>query len=461
VTDRIAFEPGSFRDQSGFVFYVADTVYRNISYSYKADYEHLISSGLYDKLIAEGLLVSHEEVDINEYTTNADCYKIIKPQAIPFISYPYEWCFEQLREAALLTLRIQKIAFDHGMILKDASAYNIQYNGVQPILIDTLSFSRYQEGSPWPGYRQFCQHFLAVLALMKFTDSRTSLLLKSFIDGIPLDLAARLLPMKTRWRFSLLTHIHLQARSIKRHETGSKIAMRPPRISKYSFSALIDHLETSIKALARTSVTSEWADYYDATNYSAAGIESKQKIVKAFVQDIPAALAWDLGANNGKFSRILSDKGIYTVSADLDHEAVQKNFLLARSQSSINILPLVLDITNPTAAIGWRNAERKQWDKRKNPDLILALALIHHLCFSHNIGFDSIASYFKSLCKALIVEFVPPDDSQVALLPKPNTQIAHDYSEHNFESVFAKYFDLEKKTTVEGSKRQIYLYKSK
>lgn len=461
MPDQIFTEPGSFRDHSGYVFYRNNKVYRRINLSYQREYDHLISSGLYNVLIRESLLIPHEEVDVQQFPSITDSYKIIRPQPIPFISYPYEWCFEQLKEAALLTLRIQKIALDHGMILKDASAYNIQFQGTQPLFIDTLSFAIYEEGNPWAAYRQFCQHFLAVLALMKYKDSRMSFLLQSSIDGIPLDLASRLLPLRTKWNFSILTHIHLQAKSIKKYETLGNKTTRQVKISKTSLLALIDHLGSSVKALTYGHVKSQWSNYYDITNYTEDGILHKEEIVKEFIQDIPANLAWDIGANNGRFSRILSEKGIYTVSADLDHEAVQRNFLFSRTQGTLNLLPLVLDITNPSPALGWRNNERKQWNNRQKPDIMIALALIHHLCFSHNIGFDSISSYFSGLCKRLIIEFVPAEDSQVAFLPKPNAEIANDYSHNNFEQEFLKYFDLEKRATVKGSKREIYLLRSK
>lgn len=198
--------PGSFRDPSGFIFFENGSLYRQVNIVYRENYDQLINSGLYETLVRLGLMVSHEEVDLHYARTNS-AYRILKPALIPFISYPYEWCFSQLKDAALTTLEIQKKALDFGMSLKDASAYNIQFLDGKPVFIDTLSFEKYEEGQPWVAYRQFCQHFLAPLALMCFSDVRLNQLLRIYPDGIPLDLASCLLPLRTFLKFSLLSHI--------------------------------------------------------------------------------------------------------------------------------------------------------------------------------------------------------------------------------------------------------------
>ena len=193
--------PGSFRDPSGFVFCQDSSIYRQVNIRYEEDYDYLIDSGLYETLVDSGLLVSYDEIDLG-YARTDSAYKILKPESVPFISYPYEWCFSQLKDAAFTTLEIQRIALDFGMILKDSSAYNIQFIRGKPVLIDTLSFEKYHEGPSWVAYGQFCQHFLAPLALMSYRDIRLNQLFHIYIDGIPLDLASSLLPFRTRFRFN-------------------------------------------------------------------------------------------------------------------------------------------------------------------------------------------------------------------------------------------------------------------
>ncbi|MCK4351645.1 MAG: SAM-dependent methyltransferase, partial [Candidatus Krumholzibacteria bacterium] len=212
---------GSFRDPNGFLYFKDGILYRQINGGYREEYELLIRSGLYDDLSRDGLLVRHEEVDDSLALTDG-AFRVIRPELVPFVSYPYEWSFGQLKEAALLTLAIQKKALEAGMSLKDATAYNVQFAGFRPLFIDTLSFELYQEGRPWVAYRQFCQHFLAPLALMSYTDIRMNQLARIHIDGVPLDLASRLLPWKTRLRFSIFTHVHLHARYQRRYEGSPK-----------------------------------------------------------------------------------------------------------------------------------------------------------------------------------------------------------------------------------------------
>ena len=248
----------SFRDPSGFLFYRNGSVYRQINIEYQENYDHLMSSGLYDLLVEDDLLVPHIEIDVKSPSPEK-AYKIIKPEPIPFISYPYEWSFSQLKHAALTTLDIQKKILDFGMSLKDSSAYNIQFLKGKPILIDTLSFDKYHEGEPWVAYRQFCQHFLAPIALMWYKDIRFNQLLRIYIDGIPLDLASSTLPFYSYFRFPILTHIHLHARSQK-YFADKALKTSAKKMSRMSFLGLIDSLESSIKKLKWKIRDTEWAD---------------------------------------------------------------------------------------------------------------------------------------------------------------------------------------------------------
>ena len=257
----------SFRDPSGFLFYRDDILYRQINKSYQENYKHLIESGLYEELIDSKNLIPHEEVDV-EPAKSKISFKIIKPEKILFISYPYEWSFSQLKEAALTTLRIQKIAINYNMILKDASSYNIQFHNGKAILIDTLSFEKYTEGQFWNGYRQFCQHFLAPLALMSHKDIRLNQLLRIYIDGIPLDLTSKLLPMSTRLSFSLLTHIHAHAKSQKHFEDKKMEQFKEKKLGKKSLLGLIESLNSGVKKMKWKPKGTEWADYYTDTHYS-------------------------------------------------------------------------------------------------------------------------------------------------------------------------------------------------
>jgi hypothetical protein len=448
----------SFRDPSGYVFTSAGVLYRQVNRIYQDNYDRLIESGLYQALVKDGLLIPHQEVEVEPLDASS-CYKIIQPEPVEFISYPYEWSFSQLKDAARTTLKIQKKALEHGMTLKDSSAYNIQYHHGRPVLIDTLSFEVYQEGQPWVPYRQFCQHFLAPLSLMVYRDIRMGQLLRVYIDGLPLDLVSNLLPWKTHLVFPLYIHIHLHASSQKRYSARPVETTR--KMSLVSLQGLIDSLESGVKRLHWSPVGTDWGAYYDEHNYTQAGLEDKQHIVAKFLDQIQPKSAWDLGANTGLFSRLASDRGIPTIAFDIDPGAVEQNYLTSRKNHERNILPLLSDLTNPSPAIGWENRERHSLLERTPVDAIIALALIHHLVISNNVPLDRLASFFHRLGRWLVIEFVPKSDSQVQKLLASRQDIFTDYNLENFEAVFSKYFTIHQRQDILNSERKLYLMEKK
>lgn len=455
---------GSFRDPSGFMFKQDGEIYRQVNNQYQKEYDLLMGSGLYEQLTRSGTLIPHTEVDLDLAPKSDLAYKVIRPEPIGFISYPYEWCFNQLKDAAILTLAIGRRALEFGMSLKDASAYNIQFYQGRPVFIDTLSFDIYKEGLPWVAYKQFCQHFLAPLALMAKTDIRLVQLLKIYIDGIPLDLASQLLPASTRLNFGLSTHIHLHARSQKMYadkEISLQEIESKSKLTKASTLALFDSLLSTVRSLEVRTIETEWADYYQDNNYSENCFETKRELVRSFVNQVSPKTVWDLGANTGEFSRIASDMQIPTVAFDIDPGAVQQNYALVKKNKEKFILPLVMDLTNPSPDLGWRNAERDSMNARGPVDLVMALALIHHLAISNNVPLVSLADYFSELSEYLIIEFVPKEDSQVKRLLASRLDIFPDYSLEGFKHAFEQTFKIINERPVQGSARTLFLMKRK
>jgi ribosomal protein L11 methylase PrmA len=447
--------PSSFRDPSGFLFFKNQILYRQVNKAYKENYDYLKASGLYKSLAEANLLIPHEECDLPPaYPETA--YKVLKPERIPFVSYPYEWCFSQLKDAALNTLKIQKIALEHQMSLKDASAYNIQFYKGKPILIDTLSFEIIEDWKPWVAYRQFCQHFLGPLLLMSYKDYRLNQLLRLFIDGIPLDLTSKLLPQSTRFRPGIVTHIHAHALSQK-YFSSKTVQVKEKRISRNSLLGLIDSLESNLKKLAIHSKRSEWADYYQETNYTPQGFEHKKQILREFLNRMNPSEVWDLGANTGIFSRLASERKIPTLSFDIDPVAVEINYQECVSKNENYILPLVLDLTNPSPGVGWENEERMSLVERGPTDMVFALALLHHLAISNNLPFEKIASFLRKICHSLVIEFVPKSDSQVQRLLVTREDIFSDYTQPFFEKEFSRYFTIQESVPIKDSERALYL----
>jgi ribosomal protein L11 methylase PrmA len=446
----------SFRDPSGFLFSRGGVLYRQINHKYELEYTRLRESGLYEKLVRAGLLVPHQEVDQVPVESEA-AYKVIQPERVPFISYPYEWSFGQLKDAALATLSIQRRSLKAGMSLKDASAYNIQFVRGKATLIDTLSFEIYKEGQPWVAYRQFCQHFLAPLALMALRDIRLNQLLRVYIDGVPLDLASGLLPAKTRLNFGLLTHIHLHA-SAQQKYSGAEVKSRAgTAFGKQAMTGLIDSLDTTVRKLDWKPAGTEWGNYYDITNYSDAAFEHKKQLVGEWASNVKPALVWDLGANNGVFSRVAGEAGAYVVSSDIDPAAVEQNYRQMKAEKAEGLLPLLLDLTNPSPAIGWANRERDSFAGRGSADMILALALIHHLAISNNVPLPQLAEFFAEYGRWLVLEFVPKSDSQVQKLLVSREDIFPNYTREGFESAFRSRFKICEAVNVRESERVLYL----
>jgi hypothetical protein len=448
--------PASFRDPSGFLFSQDGILYRQINQAYAADYAMLMESGLYAKLVKLGLLIPH--VEIEQVVKESDlAFKIIQPERVPFISYPYEWSFGQFKDAALATLSIQKRALKMGMILKDASAYNIQFVRGKPTLIDTLSFEIYKEGNPWDAYRQFCQHFLAPLALMSCRDVRLGQLLRIYIDGVPLDLASKLLPARTKFQFGLLTHIHVHAGAQKRY-ADQAVNTRASSMGLPAMTGLIENLENTVKKLTWKPAGTEWVNYYHSTNYNDQAFEHKRELVRTWTQEKKPGLIWDLGANTGVFSREAAACGAQVISFDIDPAAVDQNYRLVKQDKEQNLLPLLLDLTNPSPALGWDHRERDSFSGRGPADMVLALAVVHHLAISNNVPLPLLADFFSSCCsKWLVVEFVPKDDSQVRKLLASRKDIFTDYTREGFEQAFSTKFRIRRTDLIKDSGRILYL----
>lgn len=451
----------SFRDPNGFIFKQDGILYRQINQSYASEYSLLMESGLYARLIKAGLLIPHKESSVPPVEP-VQGFKVIQPEYVPFISYPYEWSFGLLKEAALATLSIQKRALKAGMTLKDASAYNIQFVGGRAVLIDSLSFDIYHEGEPWVAYRQFCQHFLAPLALMAYTDIRLNQLLRVYIDGVPLDLASRLLPFRSRLDFGLLTHVHLHARLQKQSANPTaQTKGSSGKVTKQAMQGLIESLEATIRKLNWKPAGTEWGDYYNITNYSDTAFQHKQSLISSWISRVAPKLVWDLGANDGTFSRLAGDRDILAISYDIDPAAVEQNYQQVKAKKERNIIPLLLDLTNPSPAIGWHNRERDSLLNRAPADLVLALALIHHLAISNNVPLPQLADFFADAGKWLVIEFVPKSDSQVQKLLSSRKDIFSNYTRESFEDAFQERFVIHEKISVQDSERHLYLMETK
>ncbi|MBI5373743.1 MAG: SAM-dependent methyltransferase [Sphingobacteriales bacterium] len=450
--------PSSFRDTAGFVFRRDGIVYRQVNPAGKAAYDAFLQSGLYRFLTTNKLLLPHEEITSGPADTEA--YKILRPEQLSFTSYSCEWSFSMLQDAALLTLRIAKAALEHGMILKDATPFNIQWHQGALVFIDTLSFDTYQEGSPWIAYRQFCESFLSPLLLMHYKKTSLHALQLAWPEGIPLQITRSLLPVKSR--FSVLTwlHIHLHAKMAAKKQNPDE---RSARLPKKKLLNLIDSLETLVRSLSLKDSGSTWGDYYAEAAQRNDYLEQKQQIIREWTGQLTGLkTAVDFGANEGSFSLPLAQQGIETIAADADPVAINKLYKKIKASKQEHLLPLIIDFTYPTPSFGLGNSERESFFGRVGQaDLGLCLAFIHHLCIGKNIPLERVAAILSASCQQLIIEFVPKSDAKVKELLLNKEDIYLTYTAEEFEKQFGNCFVIEAARLIPGSERTLYLMRRK
>lgn len=447
---------GSFRDPAGFVFHRDGVLYRQVNRVFADRFDAWVESGLYQELVESELLVPHRRVGL-ELAATPGAHAVLQPEPVRFISYPYEWSFGQLRDAALLTLDIQARALVRGFVLRDASAYNVQFHRGRPLFIDTLSFEPHAEGAPWAAYKQFCEQFLVPLLLMCARDVRCGSMLRSHLDGIPLDLGSALLPRRTWLRPGTLFHVHLHAKAQRRYADARVSSATGGRtISRKAVATLVQSLRDAVAGCRWEPAGTEWAEYTSDNNYTAAAETSKRALVLDLLRGTGAGVVWDVGANTGAYSRVARGIADEVIAFDLDPAAVERNYRRVRADGEPGILPLLMDLTNPSPAQGWAHRERLSLEQRGPAEAVLALALIHHLAIGHNLPLPKVADFFARLGRHLVIEFVPKSDSQVRRLLQNRPDIFPDYTLEGFERAFAERFTVTATRPVAESERVLF-----
>lgn len=432
---------------------------RSISPLYFKQYSALRDSGFFDKLHHAGLLIKHEEVSVSDQDI------IIEPEQIPFFTYPYEWSFNQYKEAALLTLKIQKFSLENGFSLKDASAFNLTFFKGKMVFVDTLSFDFYTEGTPWRAYKQFISHFFGPLLLARYIGVESLKLMNSFIDGIPIKMLSSMLPYKTKLNPFLYSNIHLLARYEDKHNEDYQGYSKVSKLSKKAQLNIIKSLYDYIKKMTLRE-SSEWGNYYDKTNYVNDAFNEKASIIDGWIKKIHVKTLIDIGGNDGTFVRKITHNLEQALVCDIDNNSVDANFKSLKVNKETYILPFVFDVLNPSANIGFSNKERDSFLKRIQnfaPDVTMALAVIHHMTLSGNIPFDMSAQFFSSFSKYLIIEFPNRNDSWVQRLLNTKGEFKGHfdfYTVENFELSYTKYFSIIEKVPIKNSERQMFLLKS-
>jgi hypothetical protein len=455
-------DAGSFRDREGRVFYQDGKVYRALSERAAAAWKKLDGSKFFPRLVAEGKIVATREAEYPQAALEAlspHWVLALEHERIPFISYPYEWPFAMLRDAARLQLDLTIAALAENMTLKDASAYNVQWRGARPVFIDTASFDVWEEGEPWVGYLQFCQLFLYPLLLTAYRDIPFQSWLRGAIDGIvPADMN-HVLTLRDRFRPGVFKDVYIQAKlQASFADTRQDVRGDLQRVG-FGKELILNNLRRLRKIVDKLEwqrSSSEWAGYVEESSYD----DGTTGVKKAFVAEAAGSqrwnLAWDLGANTGTFSRIAAEHSEYVVAFDGDLLAIERLYLSLQKDGPDNILPLVMNLADPSPALGWRHQERKALTERDRPQLVLCLALIHHLVISANVPMPEFVDWLASLGAHLVIEFVTKDDGQVKKLLRNKPDIYHDYEIEPFEEQLSRHFQIVRRERYHAETRILY-----
>lgn len=428
-------EPGSFRDPANRVFVEEGRVLRAVTPAGASAYRAARDAGLYARLAEAGLLLPARELSTDEIGPLPGAVHTLEHPLIPFVSYPYEWSFALHRAAALLHLDLHLAALDAGFTLSDATAYNVQFRGTEPVFIDHLSLRPYRDGEIWTGHRQFCMQFLNPLLLWSHRGIAPNHWFRGALEGIEPEAIAPLLPLRAKLSWTVMTHVAAQAalgrRSLKSNRANNEGAASP-NLPKTALVGMLGGLRRHFARLRPPPAQTVWADYAGATSYTDDEIAAK----RAFVHEMTAAtqprLLIDLGCNTGDYSEIALDAGAtHVVGFDFDYATLDRAYDRFKADGR-SFLPLWMDAANPSPAQGWAQAERKGLRERANADALIALAIIHHIAIGRNVPLDIAVDWIVGLAPIGVIEFPSKDDPMVRTLLANRDDIFPDYTEEAF-----------------------------
>jgi ribosomal protein L11 methylase PrmA len=463
---------GSFRDRANRVYRGDSEIVRGLDADALANWKAIEAQSFFRKLMEGGRIVATSDRSVDRLQMPADNQwaGYVEHERVPFLSYPYEWSFGMLKDAALLHLDILEEAIPAGWTLKDASAYNVQFIGARPVFIDVASFTPYAAGEPWIGYRQFCMMFLYPLMLKAYRGIDYLPLLRSNLEGIDPDTANQILTGVTRFRKGVLGHVYLHSKMQARHKhrdldearhLTEEVDQRPAerkagRHSQAMVMGILQGLRRTIEKLNIPGDRTTWGNYETDHSYAEASFTAKTEFVEQVVGERGRRLVWDLGCNTGTFSRIAAGNTDYVVAIDGDVQAIERLYQREKAASSATILPLVMNVANVSPAQGWRGAERKALDERGRPELVLCLALIHHIVISANIPLAEFLGWLRSLGGEVVIESVGRNDDMTRMLLRNRVDQYAELDDDNFERTVGEFFEVVRTQPLKGGTRRLY-----
>jgi hypothetical protein len=390
---------------------------------------------------------------------------VLRHELIPFVSYPYEWTPGMLRDAALLTLDINLASLDEDLVLKDATPYNVQFKGSRPVFLDVGSWEKLEPGEPWAAYRQFCMQFLYPLMLQAYKGAPFQPWLRGSIDGITPTQMRALMSFRDRFRKGAFANVFLHARLdqsySQRGRTGGDVKkeLKSAGFGKELLRANMKKMRKAVEAADWDPPKSVWTAYRGENTYEDADNQAKADFIRQVSSQREWKLAWDLGANDGHYSRIIAEQARYVLALDLDPSTVELLYRDLKAESNEQILPLVMNLTDPSPGLGWRGLERKAWTDRGKPELILALALLHHVSITGNVPIRQFVDWLADLGSHVVIEFMTREDPMVKKLLAAKRVSHEDYERGFFERCIGEAFEIERTQELPSGTRILYSLK--
>ena len=457
----VRFDTGSFRDPDTRVFYHNGAAFRCLAARALDNWQRLAATDFHARFMADRRLIPTRLVtDVESLPPLPPRWvAVLEHELVPVVSYPYEWSFGMLKDAALLQLDVTRAALNEKMTLKDATAFNVQWCGARPTFIDIGSFTAYVAGEPWAGYRQFCETFLYPLLLQAYRNVPFHPWLRGSLEGITAEQCLALLSGRHMLRRGVLAHVYLQAKAQVRYKDAPRDVRQELRAAGFGASLIkhnIDRLRRTVERLRWEPRRSTWSEYQREHSYDDADLQRKVGFVEGVLARRRWPLVWDLGCNTGSYSRLAAKHADYTLALDADHVVVERLYQALDDGGPSNILPLVADVANPSPGLGWRGRERLPLGDRGAPALILCLALVHHVVIGRNIPLDDFVVWLAQFGAEVILEFVGRDDPMVQRLLRNRRDQEFDYSEPALRAALERHFGDVRHEMLASGTRTLY-----
>ncbi len=466
VASPVKFDVGSFRDRSARVFESEQAIYRTLNQESSEAWKRVSCQDFFQRRMSTGQIIPTTELsdsEIRRFLFPTEVTGVLKHERIPFISYPYEWPFALLKRATLLQLDLLAEAMTHQVMLKDSTPYNIQFRGTQPVFIDIGSFIPLVPNEPWLAYRQFCELMLFPLLLQAYRGIHFQSVLRAQLEGIPAKQFLQWIRWRDLFRPGVFTNGWLHAaleRNAQQVSTSTVTDLKSSGFQSQMIQQMLKKLTRLVERLewnpaATQWAATQWANYDESLPHVAEDLQAKSDFVRNVCQTHRRTLVWDLGCNDGRFSRIASEFATTVIALDQDHGCIERLCKSLEPEQRV-ILPLCMDLANPSPGQGWRGQERRRLEERGEPDLVLCLGLIHHLVLAANIPLPDVVGWLASLGGELLLEFPSKRDAMVkGLLRNKRDQYA-DYSLEHLVQELQKSFQIVRQVSLPSGERTLF-----